>query len=324
MLEVSMSTVPSTIWASILSWFTPTVFFVFLNITIGTLYFTSSLASNNPGVGGVEGQRQEGDETNPKLVRSPSVLQRLKSINLYSYRSQEPVTVTATATATAYEKVTDADGDFHFSFQQQTTPEQDQRQQQQPYLDRSPSVLQRLKSINLYSYFSPEPTTLQKSPEIYSHYTPEPADEQVQQPEEEEEEENQGGIDQEEKKGEEDEGTQGEQTLDEIYGQLKDSHVTRTKSDTKPASGEVPTKLPRKMKKSASSKSTFSHFEEEDIVETRLPATVREGKAKATEEDDEVDAKADDFINKFRHQLKLQRIDSFLRYKDMVNRGSGR
>ncbi|XVF35336.1 hypothetical protein REPUB_Repub18cG0136800 [Reevesia pubescens] len=323
-----MSTVPSSIWASIFSWFTPTVFFVFLNLTIGTIYFTSNLASNKPG-GVAEGQqRQEGDEeTNPNLVRSPSVLQRLKSINLYSNRSQEPVTVAATH---VYEKVPDLDaGDFHFSFQQQTTtPEQDQRQQQQPYLDRSPSVLQRLRSINLYSYFSPEPTTtLQKTQEVYSHYTPVQARKQEEQePEEVVEEENQGGLEEEE---EEDEGIifqQGEeqQTLEEIYSQLKDSHVTRTKSDTKPASGEVPTKLPSKMRKSASVKSAFSHFEEEDIVETRRPATVREGKAKATEEDDEVDAKADDFINKFKQQLKLQRIDSILGYKEMVNRGSER
>ncbi|XWS26411.1 hypothetical protein CRYUN_Cryun26dG0030100 [Craigia yunnanensis] len=317
MLEESMSTVPSSIWASIFSWFTPTVFFVFLNLTIGTIYFTSSLASNEPGVG--EGQNLEGEEI-PKLVRSPSVLQRLKSINLYSYRSQEPVT--ATATATAYEKIPDVD-DVHFSFQQQT-PEQDQRQQQ-PYLDRSPSFLRRLKSINLYGYFSPETTPLHKNQGIYSHYTPEQArEEEDEQEPEEEVEDNQGGRGEEEKE-EEDEGILGqEQSLDEIYSQLKDSHVNRTKSDTKPASGEVPTKLPRKMRKSASVKSAFSHFEEEDIAETRRPATVREGKANSTEEDDEVDAKADDFINKFNQQLKLQRIDSFIRYKEMVKRGSGR
>ena len=287
--------------------------------TIGTIYLTSRLASNKPGVGvgGGEGQIQEGEETNPRFVRSPSVLQRLKSINLYSYRSQEPVT------ANAYGKVPDV-GDFHFSFQQQI-PEQDQRQQQ-PYLDRSPSVLHRLKSINFYSYFSPEQTTLQKNQEIDSHYTPEQAreeqDEQVQEPEEDEEE-NQGGLEEEEK-DEEDEGTQGqEQTPDEIYSQLKDSHVTRTKSDAKPTSGEIPTKLQKKMRKSASVKSAFSHFEEDDIVESRRPATVREGKAKATEEDDEVDSKADDFINKFKQQLQLQRVNSFLRYKEMINRGSG-
>ncbi|KAL3532625.1 hypothetical protein ACH5RR_006146 [Cinchona calisaya] len=33
-----------------------------------------------------------------------------------------------------------------------------------------------------------------------------------------------------------------------------------------------------------------------------------------------VDEKADDFINRFRQQLKLQRLNSILRYKEMLNR----
>ncbi|XVF89092.1 hypothetical protein PTKIN_Ptkin19aG0102900 [Pterospermum kingtungense] len=315
MLEESMSTVTSSIWASIFSWFTPTVFFVFLNLTIGTIYFTStSLASNSPGRVR-DGAKQEGEEETetPKLVRSPSVLQRLKSINLYSYRSQEPVS----ATATAYEKIPDVghdddDDGVHLSVQQQTPPEHDQRQHQQhqqPLLDRSPSVLHRLKPVNLHGYFSPEPTPLHTNQEIHQAHEEE---------EEEEEEEQETEAEVEENHGE-------EQTLDEIYSELKDSHVVRTKSDTKPASGELPTKLPRKMNKSASVKSPFSHFKEEEIVEKRRPATVREGKGKsATEEDDGVDAKADDFIYKFKQQLKLQRIDSILRYNETVNRGSGR
>ncbi|KAK7388198.1 hypothetical protein VNO78_23007 [Psophocarpus tetragonolobus] len=42
-------------------------------------------------------------------------------------------------------------------------------------------------------------------------------------------------------------------------------------------------------------------------------------------EDEEVDAKADDFINRFKKQLRLQRIDSLLRYRgDMTyHRGKG-
>ncbi|KAK6118308.1 hypothetical protein DH2020_047879 [Rehmannia glutinosa] len=114
------------------------------------------------------------------------------------------------------------------------------------------------------------------------------------------------------------------QSMDEVYSQLTGSHFSRTKSDTEPASGEIPVKLPAKMRKSASLKSAFGHFEEENIVEARRPATVREkGNAKVTEGDEEVDAKADDFINKFKQQLKLQRLDSIIRYKDMIGRGVG-
>ncbi|KAF9605339.1 hypothetical protein IFM89_016104 [Coptis chinensis] len=60
-----------------------------------------------------------------------------------------------------------------------------------------------------------------------------------------------------------------------------------------------------------------------DIQVTR-PATVREGKStlQSFRDDEEVDAKADDFINKFKNQLKLQRLDSILRYKEMLGRGA--
>lgn len=96
-----------------------------------------------------------------------------------------------------------------------------------------------------------------------------------------------------------------------------------------PAAGELPVKLAKKMKKSASAKSAFAHFEVTDIVESRRPATVRVSKTKPTiaeeegsGDDEEVDAKADDFINKFKQQLKLQRLDSIIRYKEMVGRGN--
>ncbi|KAL4627642.1 hypothetical protein ACB092_05G179800 [Castanea dentata] len=96
---------------------------------------------------------------------------------------------------------------------------------------------------------------------------------------------------------EEEEQEQEEQSPDEIYSQLKGADVSRSKSDTKPASVEVPTKLlARKMKNSAS--------DDINVVEARSPATLREGKVSVTE-DEEVDAKADDFINKFKQQLKL-------------------
>lgn len=117
-------------------------------------------------------------------------------------------------------------------------------------------------------------------------------------------------------------------SLDEVFRQLQGQggNFTRAHSDSKlDSGGEVPVKLPKKMKKSASSKSAFGHFKEEDIVESRRPVTARDEKVASTAalvDDDAVDAKADDFINKFKQQLKLQRLDSIMRYKDMVNRGT--
>ncbi|TXG61202.1 hypothetical protein EZV62_012565 [Acer yangbiense] len=312
MFEESVS-----IWASMNSWFTPTVLFLFLNLMIGTIFITSRLTNPKP-------SHEHQQDTHRQLVRSPSVLQKLKSINFYTQRSQEPTSLFAQNPSL----------DTHFASHYTHQHEHEQQQPQPPQLTRSPSLLQRVKSINLYNYLSQESTTTTTTTMTTIHKTQEeeegevthysPQQELNEQPTHEEETEQE---EEEILKEEEDEHIQDQdQTLDEIYGQLKNIHqVGRTKSDTKPASGEMPKKLPKKMKKSASSKSAFSHFEDRDIVEARRPATVRESnKATVTEmDDDEVDAKADDFINKFKQQLKLQRIDSILRYKETVTRSTG-
>uniref|UniRef100_N1R418 Uncharacterized protein n=1 Tax=Aegilops tauschii TaxID=37682 RepID=N1R418_AEGTA len=61
----------------------------------------------------------------------------------------------------------------------------------------------------------------------------------------------------------------------------------------------------------------------EAAAEGELPrGPARRGATEEIEEaGGEVDARADDFINNFRHQLKLQRIDSFMRYRDTLRRG---
>ncbi|KAK2645815.1 hypothetical protein Ddye_021010 [Dipteronia dyeriana] len=311
MFEESVS-----IWASMNSWFTPTVMFVFLNVMILTIFTTSRLANPKP-----SHEHPQDPQPHRQLVRSPSVLQRLKSINFYTHRSQEPTSLFAQNPSL------DTHFPSHYTQQHEHGHEHEHQQPPQPQLTRSPSMLlQRLKSINFYNYPSQESTvtttihkTQEEEEEEDTHYSLQQELNEEPTHEEEKEQEVEEVL-----KEEEDEHIQDQdQTLDEIYGQLKNSHqVGRTKSDTKPASGEIPKKLPKKMKKSASSKSAFSHFEERDIVEARRPATVRESnKARVTEmDDDEVDAKSDDFINKFKQQLKLQRIDSILRYKETVNR----
>ncbi|KAI5354219.1 hypothetical protein L3X38_007114 [Prunus dulcis] len=296
-----------SIWASMNSWFTPTVFFVLLNVMIGTIAIASNLGTNQ--------KHQDPQNQQQGLARSPSVLQRIKSINLYHYRSPEPHTNT-------FEKNPETTESTHYAFRHTQEAEQ-------PQFTRSPSLLQRLKSINFYipQDFSTNPSQPSTNPSqpitttTTMHKTQEPEShsehDQFQHEDHFEDHEHPESPEPESESEE-------EQSLDEIYSQLKpvqDHHVSRTKSDTKPPSGEVPTKLPKKMKKSASSKSAFDHFKEDDIVEIRRPATVRERKAKVTE-DEEVDAKADDFINKFKNQLKLQRLDSIIRYKDMLNRGT--
>ncbi|XP_047052770.1 pathogen-associated molecular patterns-induced protein A70-like [Lolium rigidum] len=115
------------------------------------------------------------------------------------------------------------------------------------------------------------------------------------------------------------------------------AHIERSMSEAA-AEPELP-RLPARLRKSASDKSAFAHFvveEDTEAVEARRPATTRdrprrplvvaEPEEPVSEEEPEeaageVDARADDFINKFHHQLKLQRIDSFMRYRDTLRRG---
>jgi len=116
------------------------------------------------------------------------------------------------------------------------------------------------------------------------------------------------------------------------------AHVERSRSEAA-AQAELP-RLPARLLKSASDRSAFAHLEADEVeetvraVEARRPATTREGARRAPaaepepEEDaeeagagGEVDALADAFINRFHHQLKLQRIESFIRHRETVRRG---
>ncbi|CAK9143687.1 unnamed protein product [Ilex paraguariensis] len=300
MSEESVS-IPS-IWASMISWFTPTVFFVLLNVMIGTIFVTSGLANQKQHQ---QPQEVQDDSQQPKLTRSPSVLQRLRSINLYGYRSQEPHPSHSITKQ-------NPDSDTHFPLPR--THQQENLETQTQYVFLQSQEQQTLEETQ--TQFSYE----QRMQETQTQYGFEQAHEEKTQKTDTQYNFEQTHIE----ATEELEETEELQTLDDVYSQLTDSHVSRTKSDTKPASGEVPARLPAKMRKSASLKSAFGHFEEEEIVEARRPATVKERSARVTEDDDEVDAKADDFINRFKQQLKLQRLDSILRYKDMIGRGSGK
>ncbi|KAF8648319.1 hypothetical protein HU200_064900 [Digitaria exilis] len=124
-------------------------------------------------------------------------------------------------------------------------------------------------------------------------------------------------------------------------------HMERSRSEASAgAEAELP-RLPARLLKSASDRSAFAHLEAQEVeeavraVEARRPATTREGtrrggrrvpvaqsdfsdsepEAEEPAGGGEVDARADAFINQFRHQLKLQRIESFIRHRETVRRG---
>ncbi|KAF7127176.1 hypothetical protein RHSIM_Rhsim11G0044000 [Rhododendron simsii] len=320
MFEDSVSSFPS-IWASMNSWFTPTVFFVLLNVVIGTIAITSTFSNQK------HHPKPQNDDAQPhtRLTRSPSVLQRLRSFNFHTgYPSQDPLnripdSHTHFAPQQKYQEAPDSD--------EHVAPEQKIEQQTQKFFqhthfDHIPdsgthyASEQNTQTRNLYqqipdpdTHFAPE-QTIRETQKFFqqTHFDPtEDVDTHYAREE-----------------ARRDEG-EDSPSIDEVYSKLRARHVNRTNSDTKPSGGEMPERLAAKMRKSASAKSAFSHFEENDFVEARRPATVREGSSRATEEDDEeVDSKADDFINKFKQQLKLQRLDSIVRYKDLISRGGGK
>ncbi|CAA0821294.1 Unknown protein [Striga hermonthica] len=319
------SEVPSSsIWASMNSWFTPAVFFVLLNVMIGTIAFTSTIANKKQNQPTNQNQHQNGETHNQ---HKPSVLQRLKSTNFYPYfnRSQQDL-----HNLSVYKQDTESfnheqsheniELETHYFFQEnlqissrsQATNHIFEQTHDQNHQESQTHLTFEQKDPNLGGSKGTHFDLKQKDSDLggskQTHIRFEQKDPNLD------------GFKQAQEEKIED-SSAVEQSMDEVYSQLAGSHFIRTKSDTEPTSGEIPVMLPGRMRKSASLKSAFGHFEEEEkIVEARRPATVRE--RGAAEGDAEVDARADDFINKFKQQLKLQRLDSIIRYKDVIGKGS--
>ncbi|XP_028077954.1 pathogen-associated molecular patterns-induced protein A70-like [Camellia sinensis] len=115
----------------------------------------------------------------------------------------------------------------------------------------------------------------------------------------------------------------------QVQAPILDRQVTRSKSDNS-GGGEAPRRPPvGKMKKWKSEKVRVEEEEEEERERERETASYGGGGEDEEEGEGEgegegVDAQADDFIDRFKKQLKLQRVDSILRYTDMLKRGLGR
>lgn len=98
--------------------------------------------------------------------------------------------------------------------------------------------------------------------------------------------------------------------------------VHKPKRSKSESTKKAKTKAKENMKKSASEKAMAVEKtveEEREMVERRRPQTARlERTVTVGDGDHAVDARADDFINKFKRQLRLQRLDSLLRYKEIL------
>ncbi|KAD4178680.1 hypothetical protein E3N88_27271 [Mikania micrantha] len=291
----------SSIWTSVNSWFTSTVFFVLLNLMIATIVFTSNLPNNNH-----HQQQQEEEQeiqnpqhhTNqPKIARSPSILHRLRSINFYPQKSQHESSPDTQYHQNPYEVaatqyVFNQSLDYqHFDSDSTET-------------DHTLNQFQE----NVTAHYEFDPTRQENGEDIGSDF------DQIRQ-------DSNGDIAFDFEPAA-DEHADEFQSLDEVYSKLKSGRHDRTKSEV-----NIRPKSPLKMKKSASLKAGFSHLDEEDTVEARRPATVREKKPSvgvAADDDVDLDSRADDFINRFKNDLKLQRIESIMRTKGTTNRGTGK
>ncbi|RZC82066.1 hypothetical protein C5167_044635 [Papaver somniferum] len=261
------------------------------------------------------------------LARAPSILDRLKSINLYHYKADDFNPFHSNnhhlehheEETAQLEKLSSSKNSKNRDFldhralenkkrkvkvvqqhdtQQKQSPRSPAQKQRPtaaaaplarappppPQLARAPSILERLKSINLYQDFIPN---FQKQP-----------------------------VD---------------QLPEDDHDFLDHRTLEKKKSVTK-------TPITKNKKKLMSAKSdVLGHFGEFDArqeeEERRLNLTAKEKKSQSMNDhhkkefsddeeeravDEEVDAKADDFINRFKNQLKLQRLDSIMQYKDLL------
>ncbi|KAJ1259624.1 hypothetical protein BS78_10G169700 [Paspalum vaginatum] len=246
------------LWSAVHGWFTPAVFFVVLNIVIGTIAVTSKVSATGPAAssGEAEGDAAGAAWDQPRrLARVPSMaFDRLRSFNLRSLAAAAPDPEPEPEPAVAV--------DLGYA------------QEQQPQMP--PAA--------------------------------EPEEEEAAQVAEREDE-----------------------PLPELEPDEPEEHAAPHVERSRSAAAALP-RLPARLHKSASDRSAFAHFGAEEVeaavraVEARRPATTRERAPVAEPEpedssDSEVDARADAFINRFHHQLKLQRIDSFIRHRETLRRG---
>lgn len=208
-------------------------------------------------------------------------------------------------------------------------PKNDQIQQQHPQLNRSPSLLNRIRSFNLRHYNQEPSFVAEPEVESESEFT---QPQLVRKPSLLERVMS-FNLNKHEPQYPQTHYVQPESESESTKPQLvrKPSLLQRVMSfnlnkhepgqpeaenpSLNPVSDEVKSKV--EMMKSASSKTFEREEEDEETVERRRPATAAARSETTTcKEDEAVDAKADDFINRFKKQLRLQRLDSFMRYRN--------
>ncbi|PWA36576.1 hypothetical protein CTI12_AA598470 [Artemisia annua] len=292
-------------WTNIANWSTPTILFCVLNLMIAIIFIASNFSNNH----------HHGNSPRQLTPRSPSMLERVKSVNLSSFYS------TTTTTQDSHDHYI---GDHY-------QPMEDSSVNQ---LSRGSSLLQRVKSINLS--FSTSSSTLPIESEQVNSASELTDSEQV-------------NITKELTRAPsfldrvksfkltspfksdsppDDTFTRQDEHLDvpPDHDVVEDHNVTSDNSrynKLSNVSGKYGMNLTKRstshLSKSSSEKRVVESDHDEEDVDRRRPATMRE---LVGVKDECVNAKADDFIKRFKQQLKLQRLDSLQRFRDMLNRGT--
>ncbi|XP_035844706.1 pathogen-associated molecular patterns-induced protein A70 [Helianthus annuus] len=288
----------ASMWASMAAWFTPTVLFCAANLIIATIFIASNNNTTN------NNHYSHEHHTPPtRISRVSSFLDRARSFKLpsysvaesqYLYPSQsesESKTATYSSTSRLAQSIHANPVPPEITHAHELYPSEPETQAlSQP--THYPSFFERVKSIKLTS---DSPGQLGRSPSFLdrvrsfklSFQPPETVDTDT------------------------DPGHNPEQ-----------HHVIRSKSE-KTTVKKKKKKLSGEMKKSRSEMRMAANDEEDDgeDVDLRRPATARV--RGSNDVDEEVDAKADDFISRFKQQLKLQRLESMVRYNQRLqNRSS--
>ena len=288
----------ASLCTSIVSWFTPNILFCVTNIIIATLF----IASNNN-----KHDDHAHSDSISRITRVSSFLSRTRSMNLSFYT---PTTTTATlepqynyeyqSKPPSYTSTSELTQSIHQSPSYVTPLELSNDYETSSFeceqlplsqLTRTPSILERVKYNKLSSFYTePEDITnssiqLDRVPSSYDRVK----SFKISSP----------------------------FTYETPFSQT-DLHVISSKSENTPVIKKEGLVSERKKLLS-----DMRIADDDEDVNLRCSATTGESSNVVDAEiDEEVDAKAEQFISRFKQQLRLQRLESLARYNDMLKRRS--
>lgn len=273
----------ASVYGVITSWLTPSCLFVFINLVIGTIVITSRFANT------INKQQHH------QLVRSPSLLTRLTSFN-FSYHKHRPTTTPRSVVVDPIQSQ-----DSTWLHQVPSSSLLDQVKSFDHSLDEAKiegpnPVEQRLNSVQLNLDQVPSLSLLDRVRSFNLSFY----------------------------KAETEGSNSVQQNLDQVpslslLDRVRSLNLSFNKAeidgeDSVQQLNRTPSILERIKSLTFNRSESVKEFESEG--EAMSGGELMEGR----EEEEGVDAKADDFINRFRQQLRLQRLDSVIRYRDMLKR----